>query len=304
MGEPKHSVNCNQPSTSFVNQQDSPILAAKVVAIECVFEYLNLSDICSIGQTCKKLHFISGNYFEEKYPSQELTIYKTFRNDIIQEINHSITNFASFAHRLLVYIRSERELLYVAKNVNKKLEAIILCVNSKCNLNLESIKAILKKVEYFEIRNEISTISPSNLTFCKNLKYLNLCVSNLQLLYNHQYPTLETLEINFNYVKSNEKLIKFLKLNRQIKRFSMKNLDTNFMLNIVEAAQPNLDLLSIYTYRNETVDISERLNRCHESGYFKRFSFSGNWSSFLMDIAKVPSLVDLFIGYDNEIGLD
>ncbi|XP_031629829.1 uncharacterized protein LOC116345006 [Contarinia nasturtii] len=294
----------DQPTISSTIQQDSPIWNAKVDALECVFEYLNLNDICAIGKTCKKLHLIAGNYFNCNYPSQNLII-RACRDEIIQTMNNfftynSTTNFGPFTQRLEVYIDSGNELPYVAKNVNKKLKAIVFCMGRCRNLNLECIKDILKSVEYIELKYKISTMSPPNLKFCENLKYLSLNVYNFNLIYNHHYPTLETLEVNFDFEKSSFEVITFLKMNPQIKRLSMKELDTDLMLHIIKEAEPKLDMLSIYMYEGEVVEISERLNPYHELGYFKRFSFSGNFSSFLSDIRKVPSLSGLFISHYRE----
>lgn len=276
---------------------DSPILTTKVVVLESIFDYLSVSDLCSIGRTCTTLQQIAGCYFRYKYPAQDVTI--RGRDKYTESIDWNESNFAPFAQRFEIWVHSDDDLLsYVTENVNENPKALVFR-STESLLDLAPMKNILKNVEYLKFQDvgKCKYFS-DNLAFFENLKYLCVEVSNLKFFYDRRCPTLETLEIDFNYKRSSFDLITFLKVNPQIQRLSMKHSDMNFMLDIIDEAKPtSLDLLSIYTYQHEKVQIAERLNHLHDLGYFKRLSFSGSQFSFVNDICNVRNLTGLFISY-------
>lgn len=283
---------------------DPPILRTKIVALEHVFEYLKLSDICSIGETCKTLQQIAGYYFKVKYPGEKFIISRAYHDvDISQKLDNSSTNFAPFAQRIKFLVQArfdDRYRSYVTKNVSENVKSITFCT-VLCDLNLTEFKDILRNVECLDFRSILNcTLHPETLTFCQHLKCLSLNVDELKYFYNCHCPTLEALKIDFKLERSKKSydLITFLRRNLQIRRFKMKNADINFMLFIIAEAKPNLDELSIDKLNDqESVHIGDRLNHFHELGYFERLSYCGNHASFLNDIANVPTLTRLYINY-------
>lgn len=188
------------------------------------FDYLSLRDIASVGQTCKNLQLIAGQFYQENFftPTR-------LRNGHIYSKYYCI-NITCF-HKFMQSIVVETGDLYAFRFTFQSLKEIAFR-----NVHLQSTEYLqnhfsnLETLQFYNCEVD-SDIHETFLNFCKKLKRLSIrdnhlnnknqnstIVGKTNDWLKHQYPTLKYFELNS--CRKMVTVIEFLKLNRNIRKFS------------------------------------------------------------------------------------
>ncbi|XP_031623885.1 uncharacterized protein LOC116341132 [Contarinia nasturtii] len=287
-------------STSSV--ESSPkIFNMNVDCFDEIFEYLEMTDLHSFGQTCKRMNKVAGEYFKQNYP------FSVMNYSFCEPFG--IPGFNQFRPKISII---RYEMPYVQFHISEfkltnNIEFWYFNIN---NETIEFFKSLLPQLETVHI--EECTIDGDlyelMLKYGENLKrvYAN---GNKRANYRghrhdwllNKYPKLEHLElitadINQSY-RINE-LSKFFVLNPNIQRFSTTSLvlwdNKDFFLNY----NAKLDILEVKGVRlrpGMLIDLFNLLNRLYEQGFFKRLYFyTNNISKYPIDLSDLlPSVKGL-----------
>lgn len=262
------------PSKNAVAEQESSPAIFKLNAScnEHLFGFLSLHDLHSLNQTCKRMHQLTGLYFQENFKSYKLHC----QNQTICLLN----GFAPF-------IRSIR---FYGNNVDDDYTFIATSCDSLRKISFQSVELTETKINNIKVRlNQIETIIFSKsllpidlyesfLKFCSNLK--TLCFDGIESneWMRHKYPTLEQLVI-YNHPDGNlgQNFGKFLQKNVHLQSFKtdhpilLKNSDA-----IIDSGI-ELDVLNVwYSIAERPKDFDNTctlLKQLYDNGSYKRLEF-------------------------------
>lgn len=152
------------------DQNPSPAIF-KLHAIACyeLFDYLELKDIHSMGQTCKRFNRIGGIYFQDNWisgyhiPYHRLNAFREYRQCLFVVYNNDVHH-------------NRFEVLQANCKALKRIDfAIYRCSSIKpCNVQFDSMKETLAKIEYIQLSGLPSKNVHNMLKYCSNLKTLHI----------------------------------------------------------------------------------------------------------------------------------
>lgn len=275
-------INPNEIDVVNVQNQDSlpPILKLNAICCDDLFDWLSLEDLHSLGQTCKRMHRLTGLYFQENF--KETLIYEN--QDIYHTNNYlsksiRLNKFMQFARCVL--LRSNSDLQYFAANCDS-VRSIDFAVKEGTftEAMIDCIKLKLDKIEVIKFSG---SRKPYKLNFYEN--FLKLC-PNLKTLCVHftpfdnewmcyKYPKLEHLKfMSPNEALSND-LRQFFQQNTQLQTLET---DAEHLFKISDSIinfKIKLNVLNIYYchhFRNLN-HICPLINKLYENGVYKRLEF-------------------------------
>ncbi|XP_031633806.1 uncharacterized protein LOC116347373 [Contarinia nasturtii] len=283
----------------YENSVESPpkIFNLTIDCFDEIFEYLNMKDLHSFGQTCKRMNKVAGEYFKQNHSSAEKFCAKdgihTVYSDKDGVINERIqtSGFNNFMPCISHYHRDLGPLKYIKSHISEfeSTKHIYLVELEITNGRIEHFKQLLPQLEIVQHRGCTlhGDFYDLILKYCKNLREIyiqnsaagNRINGKLNWLL-QEYPKLERFELMPRDSYQFEELRNFFVRNPNVQRFSTtagflwKNgdifLNSNAKLDILE-------LKGFYfstwfsSVGNQTSKISlELLNQLHEQGFYKR----------------------------------
>lgn len=301
-------------SDAPIQQQSAAILKLDIDCFEEIFDYLPMTDLISIGKTCKRLNRFAGYIFQQNFSHLQIFC----RNDhFLIELRHQADHFVQFFQNLTILSEDDLDFylglpskLHQHKHIYLKNIDISLSVDRKFEIfgKLESLR-----LYYFKING---CFHSNILAACPNLKHLSLSGyspdsniigrGNEWLLRN--YPTLEHLELNLHNKFQVDHLKDFLELNPNLRKFSAFTILFWENRDAILKADVKLDELAVCAIFEGTKDfmpLMDMLNRLHERGFYKRLEFSHNCTNqkLIDQLAFVQGLVKLYLLYGENIRL-
>lgn len=296
--EPTHSYQ-NQPKSSSHGGVSSIPAIFKLYSDCCyeIFDYLSLKDIHSIGQTCKVMQSVAGEYFKRNYKSAEkfvedhgtYTVFNKFEDRVETTVFNPFTKFVSFygQKQPLCYFKSYIDDFDAITHLN-------LAFMSLNSIKMESFQSILPTIEVLQIRQCTMWREPSDLhevllKYCKNLKRLYIqedfgyIVNERETSLIRTYPKLEHVEITTRNNTKLPNLRRFFESNPQIRSFATSShciwdnrhelMQLPIKLESLEVKHFGMDFY--YTPKNPVsiVAFVELLNQLHEKGFYERLHF-------------------------------
>ncbi|XP_031639424.1 uncharacterized protein LOC116351463 isoform X1 [Contarinia nasturtii] len=219
------------------------------LSIDCfdeIFEYLNLKDLHSFGQTCKRMNKVTGEYFKQNYSALQIIsgrdgIHTDFsNNDVFGETFNIFGNFEktkiSGFNQFITTI-NVHSYLSPLRNIKPYIEEFVSINSVSINnttiapMFFNCFSKMLAKIETLDIYYcNSNDIYEGILKFCIKLKRLYVTNSELDQIYCarngksrwlfQRFPKLE----HFELIPKNELVINelnsFLELNKSISTFS------------------------------------------------------------------------------------
>lgn len=159
-------------NTHFLDMNDD--------CIDSICNLLPLDDLCSMSKTCKRLHYIAGDYFQRYYPNNRVRIQSFRRRSVfymypdekyVDDLKPFIRNVSIQEYKGSACVN------YLKKNFSANLREIALD-GIHCELNAAHgvhIKNQLERLESFKFVNcSVGDIYDVFLKHCKNLKHLGI----------------------------------------------------------------------------------------------------------------------------------
>ncbi|XP_031639055.1 uncharacterized protein LOC116351136 [Contarinia nasturtii] len=280
-----------------LDSESSEIFKLNIDCLDEIFEYLNVKDLHSFGQTCKRMNKVAGEYFKQNYSSAEKFcekdgIYMRYfdKDGVFNKLTQSsgfikfmpyishcycdlgplkyikshISEFESTNH---IYLRWQRINSKRVKHFKQLLPQLEIVQHRECSMNGDFYDLILKH--------------------CKNLREIRVVDWDTGNRRNgkfnwllQEYPKLELLELSTSDSYQFKELRKFFVRNQNVQIFSTTSimlwqngdvlLDSNAKLDILQVTKfDNYKWTS--SYRKHTFETSlELLIRLHERGFYKR----------------------------------
>ncbi|XP_055305879.1 uncharacterized protein LOC129570339 [Sitodiplosis mosellana] len=266
-------------------QKESPPAIFKLNAICCddLFEWLEIEDLHSLGQTCKRMHRLTGLYFRESFKQTLRCIDQTILHDRM-----NLNGFIQYVQSIqLSYRNREEDFQYIADNCDS-LRQISFHMITLTKALIDCIKPKLNKIESIHLHRIATKFHSFEdfLKFCPNLK--RLCVDEDRTMDQnewmcHKYPKLEHLRL--------KKCNKHLKANLGIffqQNSHLESIETDFeflMANsdtfIDSSSNLKLNVLNIHYDCFSNLDqVCPLLHKLHENGLFKRLEFTNRMCTF------------------------
>lgn len=263
--------------------------------IDClgeIFEYLSMKDLHSLGQTCKTMQQVTGEYFRQNYSAAEnfctkdgiYTVHSSRDGDVNERIQTSAFN--QFMPCLSHYYGVLGPLRYLQSHVNEftstnHIYLVSLFINHE---KIELMQDILPQIETVQIRNcsMSRNFYDLMLKYCVNLKYIYVQNADSSFNSKHEwmleyYPMLEHFELMPSYPIVVDELETFFQCNSKVKRFSTSArflwinrnqlLQSNVKLNILEIKAEDF---SEYDESGNKIILWDLLTKLHERGFYKR----------------------------------
>ncbi|XP_031635597.1 uncharacterized protein LOC116348668 [Contarinia nasturtii] len=271
--------------------------------IDCfdeIFEYLDVKDLHSFGQTCKRMNKVAGEYFKQNYYSscriqcERDGIYMFYRDKSGVQKFIEISGFNKFVTKMSITndnFEYNYRLKYLKSHINEfeSIKYINLRRLGIDNKLFEHLRQLLPQLEVVQRDNCYMNGDIYDLIFkyCKNLREIHFQNSSVGIRTNgelnwllQEYPKLQHFELTPRDSYQIEELRDFFVRNPNVQRFSTS---VDFLWDnrdILLNSKAKLDILELegispYTlsrlYKRQTSEnIVELLNRLHEQGFYKR----------------------------------
>lgn len=224
------------------------ILDLNVDCCEELFEWLILSDLKALRQTCKRLKTIVDHHIQLAYPKGRLTI---LDQDGSKDLRKFDSSFGKLCKDIYFILPIPDEVIECMKPILNSVERVSIFVNQMAA----------------DFHNDFVQL---HLPMCTNVKYLHVAYLNNDewLLYN--FPSLEHLHLTAFFAGSSPELRSFFELNPNVRRFST---DAQFALdneNWMTESNVHLDELGIQCFDGDVPDICRLLNILFRRGLYKR----------------------------------
>lgn len=246
---PKVEKVDNEPA-SDVPACDTHILDMNDDCIDTICNLLPIDDLCSMGQTCKRLQSIAGDYFQRNYPNNYIRIQSFRRRSVfymypdekyVEDLKPFIRNVSIQEYKGSACVN------YIKTNFCENLREIALHgIHSELDVSHGlQIKDQLKHLESIKFVNcSVGDIYQILLKHCEHLKHIGFdepIQYNGRVTWDKQtFPTLQSIAY-FDEANTNRADIGgFLRRNQQIKTISCKG--TNVQNTVFQKAR-DLDLL-------------------------------------------------------------
>lgn len=274
-------------------KEEVPIFHLNNDCFEEIFEYLSLDEISCIGQTCKKMQQIAGEYFQRNFKSAEKFsgidgVHTVFSN------RHGIVNkrtqtsiFNEYINYISHYYEEIEPLLYIQLHCDdfssiNHLYLVCLTIDS---IKLSYLQALLPKIKILQFRQctMCSDFYDEFLKYCRKLKRLyiqddlgDIIDENGNTWLLRQYETLEFIQFTLRYPFKILELREFFERNTSICGFSTSSrclwenrhelLKSNIRLD-------RLEIQMLDNFYRQLIDIRlvcELLNQLHVRGFYRR----------------------------------
>lgn len=238
---------CGGTYDEYVSQKN--ILELNVDCCEELFEWLTLSDLKALRQTCKRLKTIVDHHIKSQYPKGFGTFHVFKYNDskYLHSCNLSFDHVSKHFH---LTPRTSSELI---EDIKPNLSGI----------DIVSIGARETKVDLFK----------NVLPLCTNMTHLQINYGGDEWL--HHLPSLQHLSISNHgpYPLQSITLQSFFQLNLNIRRFSTQADILIRNKNWMKVSNIHLDELDIQCFEEENMTrVCRLLNILFERGFYKRLS--------------------------------
>lgn len=268
------------------------ILRLNIECFEKLLDCLPLSDLISIGQTCRRLHQAVGHIFRQNYSGVKVYC----KTDQIRIGRCRADQFAQFVRNIFIY--HDENFKYFLK-IQSRFLLLRQIELKRIKINASQIKCIariLSKVEFLRLDwcDIEGNFDRNVLSACNNLKHL--CISSDPVgsiiigtdnnWLNHKYPKLEHLELTLNGHFQIDELKEFLELNPNIRSLSIYSdffwQNRDWML----TANVELNDLGIYANRDKLVSFGRFchfLNELHARRFYRRLFYYDHCDQNLID---------------------
>lgn len=292
----------SSPSLHPSNQQTSPIFNVVHVCIEEIFEYLSLKDLHSLGQTCKLMQRVSGEYFKQHFRyAEKFTnsdgIYTTYSDhEGIRNQRTPTMGFNRFIANASYYYHDLGPLRYLDSHSNELLslnDFYIVCASID-STKVKLLQKLLGKVSIVRIhqcRMYSGDFYDIFLKFCKNIKNLVilddlggiLCQNGNPWLL-QKYPTLKSVHFDPRSALKIHELSEFLKRHPNIRSFTTNSrcfwVNQQMLLNskvkLDELCIRNMEYHYGDTFMQDISSLCQLLNNLYERGFYKRLHFDSD----------------------------
>lgn len=292
-------------STKLNYQEPAPTHEPDIFKLdqECfskVFAWLSAKDLHSLGQTCERMHIITGQYFQQNYPATSIRC----DNDGLHSASGGQMNgFSPYIRKVSAFGSGINRLQNISSNCDslKKLHLDISLSAAK----IKCMKPILGEIEELEIENCTFSdrLFKRLLKYCPNLK--RLCVRDIHhktengWLLRH-YPQLIHLELTPWDEYEVDELKEFFELNPNIRSFSTSAKCLWVNRDSIVASQVHVDDLAIEidsTADLEMESIYSLLDALYTQQFYKRlYLYISNATQQTVDqIASLHALEQLHV---------
>lgn len=266
-----------------------PILKLDIDCFFKIFDWFSLKDLIAVGQTCKRLQQVAGEFFQLNYAA----LNGRGGDNGISMSSHPVHVFGQYIQKISISGDRLNAYRYLATNRITSIKQIrVYGILPEGSFAL--IKDILKGIEVLEM-NECfikEEFYQHYLRYCPNVKTLSVSRSS----YNRErsviigtdnswlmraYPMLENFELaDLNAVQSNE-LCQFFDLNTNIRTFSTdsrslwENRVAFLSMNVqLDKFAVNMCQSRIIGENNEPISIKDSVHnvlvQLHNRGFYKR----------------------------------
>lgn len=283
------------PFKSALKMEDTaPILKLDVDCCEEIFEYLSVNDLQSLGQTCRAMQRVAGQYFQRSFASSRKTInkcgiympYNSEKSSARVKINPGFHRFISGA---LVCESDAQSIDFQSKISEHDYQTLTELKFTGQNLTqnlVASIEKILPKIEI--VRMDGCSVDgdfyENVLKFCVNLRelYIRFDVEIVKPnspspWLRQKYPSLEVLQLKPGDIFEIPELSTFLEQNSTIHTFLTTTLCLYENSSALLCCNVKLDRLVLNDgYIFEPMDkqtLCELLKKLHARGFYKRLRF-------------------------------
>lgn len=220
-------------TSSFVDMIDD--------CIQIIFEWLTLDDLSTISSTCKKMNGLAGEFFQRKYPQNEMG----FR---LQNTGFEMEMDEKYKKYLFKYVRNVKVAAHLSESI--PINSFNYYLKLNCCENLKEIQFywmifdtnvpygqfIQNKLLHLEsiafISCSMNDLIKTFLKYCLNLKHLTIKDGFAPL---HKYfdkkwtkttiSGLESLTYYIDHEPYRDNLLQFIQLNQQLKTVSCSGVD-------------------------------------------------------------------------------
>lgn len=261
-------------------QTSSSSTAIFKLDIDCfheIFDWLRLDDLISIGNTCRRLQQVAGDFYRTNYGKNRMIA----ENGAGCKLYRDLNVFTPYIEKISISGNNLKLYNFIGKHCKSTKE--IRLANNLCEDAIECLKKVLQKVEVIELNESFmrQEFYESFLRFCPKLKNLSIKrlykirdksviigLNNDWLL--RKYPTLEHLELIDIYELRNNELKTFFELNPNVRSFSTDSVSFEENLHFFLSTDVKLNKLAIeYSSRNVSDNVHDLLAQLYEKGCFK-----------------------------------
>ncbi|XP_031635826.1 uncharacterized protein LOC116348820 [Contarinia nasturtii] len=292
---PRHNQNQTRNADTMAgpsNAESSPeIFKLNIDCFDEIFEYLNVKDLYSIGQTCKRMNKVAGEYFKENHSLGRMLCEKDGIYTICWQNNHKnrpndkrflISGFNKFmpciannGYGIIKYIESHGSEFESTKHISL----------NGLRMNNERTKHFIRLLPQLEIVQHRDCWLTDNLhklmaEHCQNLKEIYVQDSDASTCdwLSQEYPKLERLELMPRNSWAFNELREFFVRNPKVQRFSTNLICLWDNGDIFLNSNAKLDVLEVKGFYSPYCSNRQRtsktplelLNRLHEQGFYKR----------------------------------
>ncbi|XP_055306234.1 uncharacterized protein LOC129570589 [Sitodiplosis mosellana] len=276
-----------------IDESSPELFVLNIDCLEEIFEWLSLSDLLTLRQTCKQLRHVVNYYIKANYPTIEMGFKK---------IAIFPTDFETFHNLDSVTTRAIRQVHFWTEDLN--------------SYQIDVVRDILPQIERLLIGWPADGEFYENfLQFCPNVKYMSMLKGpnrtedgreNLWLL--QQYPLLEHFLVNdFDSGGPEEGwevplLRTFFQQNPNIRIFSTT---FNFLRRNTDCwlgANIKLDQLEITGFASNIKRTSDLLNTLYDQGFYKHIHVYVMFltTDTLRDLSELKGLEKLYLKNNKE----
>ncbi|XP_031620663.1 uncharacterized protein LOC116339121 [Contarinia nasturtii] len=325
--------NYNEDAIAGPSNMESPpkIFNLTIDSLDEIFEYLNVRDLHSFGQTCKRMRKVAGEYYKQNYISAEKYgrrdgIYTKYwdKDGVVGEeteisvfgpfmkcITFDIAENERFPLKLYSDENFEGPLRYAASHIKefKSIDHISLTRFSKINHHrIKFIEKLLPQLESIKIDRSKITCNFYEVVLkqCHNLKKMLFHESSMieKKWLSQHYPKLKHFGILDEDQHRFDELSEFFVRNPTLRTFLTnfsilwKNreifLNATVKLNTLVVYKGNIASLDGSLYLNQIVDL---LNQLHEHGFYKELHIHVDrlYQGFSALMTTLPALKLLYI---------
>lgn len=248
------------------------------------FDFLQLKDLISISQTCKRFNQIAGYILHKNYAELQIVCQKDGIYITDSEFLYKGYFFLEYIHKLTFFRERDFQYLHIAQPKLWGLKKIELHNIVLTAVELECLKKVFAKVEHLQIHESKldGNFHETMLVRCPNLKRLSLfqyaeessiIIGNGNEWFRQSYPSLESFELHTSTGIRGDELKAFLEINPNIRQFGTSRQTIEWSGDLWMNANIQLDEM---TFEIHCIDIGmiHWLNKLHEQGFYQRLKLS------------------------------
>ncbi|XP_031638016.1 uncharacterized protein LOC116350376 isoform X2 [Contarinia nasturtii] len=316
--------------TSSNSSDQVPLPSIFKLTIDCfdeIFEYLNVKDLHSFGQTCTRMNKVAGEYFKRNYKRCEkfthyngiYTVYSDHEG--VSNERTQTSGFNRFIHNISQYYENVGPLSYIETSVNEfesvgDIYFVCTCIDAH---KIKNFKPILPQVETIRLhqctgRGDVYEVL---LQFCTNLKNLTIYDDVGYIINSYRrndwlnkcYPKLEHITLSPRINKEIPDLSAFFQQNASVQSFSTTSQFLWMNQGQLDASNVKLNVLGVEFTKKFGSNLSslgqfrDLFNEMHGKGIFKGLHLTVERinQQFCDEIVSLPAVEKLTLREFNEI---